>query len=60
MGLKSLFDKLEPHFEQRGRYEKWYALFEAAYTIFYTPGKVTGKHTHVRDYLDLKRMMISV
>ncbi len=60
MGLKSLFDKLEPHFEQGGRYEKWYALFEAAYTIFYTPGKVTGKHTHVRDYLDLKRMMITV
>ncbi len=60
MGLKQLFDNLEPHFEKGGRYEKFYALFEAAYTIFYTPGLVTGKNTHVRDQLDLKRMMITV
>lgn len=60
MGLKNLFEKLEPHFHKGGKYEKWYALFEAAYTIFYTPGTVTKKYTHIRDALDSKRMMILV
>ncbi|RCU49131.1 MULTISPECIES: NADH:ubiquinone reductase (Na(+)-transporting) subunit B [Corallincola] len=60
MGLKSFFESIEPSFEKGGKYEKYYALFEAAYTIFYTPGLVTKKNTHVRDNIDLKRMMITV
>lgn len=60
MGLKNLFEKLEPHFHPGGKYERWYALFEAAYTIFYTPGTVAKKYTHIRDTLDSKRMMILV
>jgi len=60
MGLKSLIEKMEPHFEAGGRYEKWYALYEAAATFFYTPGYVTKGITHVRDGIDLKRMMIFV
>ena len=27
MGLRSLLDNLEPHFEKGGRFEKWYALY---------------------------------
>ncbi|QSX29141.1 NADH:ubiquinone reductase (Na(+)-transporting) subunit B [Shewanella cyperi] len=60
MSLKDFFERIEPQFEKGGKYEKWYALFEAAYTIFYTPGKVNKGRTHVRDNLDLKRMMITV
>lgn len=60
MGLKNIIEKMEPHFESGGRYEKWYALYEAAATFFYTPGYVTKGITHVRDGLDLKRMMIFV
>ena len=60
MSLKSLFENAEHLFEQGGKYEKWYALYEAAYTIFYTPGLVTKKNTHVRDNIDLKRIMITV
>lgn len=45
MGLKNLFEKMEPAFHKGGKYEKWYTLFEAAYTIFYTPGTVTRKIT---------------
>jgi Na+-transporting NADH:ubiquinone oxidoreductase subunit B len=58
--LKDFFERIEPDFEKGGKYEKFYALFEAAYTIFYTPGKVNKGKTHVRDNLDLKRMMITV
>ncbi|WP_299665305.1 NADH:ubiquinone reductase (Na(+)-transporting) subunit B [uncultured Psychromonas sp.] len=60
MSLKNLIEKMEPHFEAGGRYEKWYALYEAAATFFYTPGYVTKGITHVRDSIDLKRMMIFV
>ncbi|MDA7746979.1 NADH:ubiquinone reductase (Na(+)-transporting) subunit B [Psychromonas sp.] len=60
MGLKNLIEKMEPEFEAGGRYEKWYALYEAAATFFYTPGYVTKGITHVRDGIDLKRMMIFV
>ncbi|WP_094752249.1 NADH:ubiquinone reductase (Na(+)-transporting) subunit B [Psychromonas sp. CD1] len=60
MNLKNILEKMEPHFEAGGRYETWHALFEATATFFYTPGNVTKGLTHVRDNLDLKRMMIIV
>jgi Na+-transporting NADH:ubiquinone oxidoreductase subunit B len=60
MGLKVFLEKIEPDFEAGGKYEKWYALYEAAATIFYTPGTVTKANTHVKDSIDLKRIMIFV
>jgi Na+-transporting NADH:ubiquinone oxidoreductase subunit B len=60
MGLKVFLEKIEPDFEAGGKYEKWYALYEAAATIFYTPGTVTKSTTHVKDSIDLKRIMIFV
>ncbi|WP_409526068.1 NADH:ubiquinone reductase (Na(+)-transporting) subunit B [Nitrincola sp. MINF-07-Sa-05] len=60
MSLRTVLDKIEPHFHKGGKYEKWYALFEAVDTIFYTPASVTRAGAHVRDGVDLKRMMILV
>ncbi|MDX1589653.1 MAG: NADH:ubiquinone reductase (Na(+)-transporting) subunit B [Oleiphilaceae bacterium] len=60
MALREFFDKLEPHFEKGGKYEKWYPLYEAVDTIFYSPGTVTRSTSHVRDGIDLKRIMITV
>lgn len=60
MGLRKVLDKMEPHFEKGGKYEKWYALYEAADTIFYSPSHVTKTSAHVRDGIDLKRIMITV
>ena len=60
MSLRNILDKMEPHFHKGGKYENWYALYEAADTIFYTPGQVTKTAAHVRDAVDLKRMMILV
>lgn len=60
MGLRNLLDKVEPHFEKGGRYEKLYPLYEAVDTIFYSPSKVTRTGAHVRDGIDLKRIMITV
>lgn len=60
MGLKAFLEKIEPDFEAGGKYEKFYALYEAAATIFYTPGTVNKASTHVKDSIDLKRIMIMV
>jgi Na+-transporting NADH:ubiquinone oxidoreductase subunit B len=60
MGLRSLFDSAAPHFEKGGRFEKWYPLYEAVDTGLYSPPSVTNNSAHVRDGIDLKRIMITV
>ncbi len=60
MALRKLLDSLEPHFHKGGKYEKFYALYEAVDTIFYSPASVTRAAPHVRDGIDLKRVMITV
>jgi Na+-transporting NADH:ubiquinone oxidoreductase subunit B len=60
MSLRSMLDSIEPQFHKGGRFENFYALYEAVDTLFYTPGYVTKSGSHVRDGIDLKRMMITV
>ena len=60
MGLRKLLDSVEPHFVKGGKLEKFYALYEAVDTIFYSPASVTKSGAHVRDGVDLKRVMITV
>lgn len=60
MGLKHLMEKMEPAFLPGGKYQKWYALYEAIATVLYVQGNVTQKDAHVRDAIDSKRMMILV
>ncbi len=58
--LRSMLDKLEPHFVKGGKYEKMYPLYEAIDTGLYSPPNVTNNTAHVRDGIDLKRIMITV
>jgi len=60
MGLRQILDKIEPHVLKGGKHEKWFALYEAMDTFLYTPPSVTKAASHVRDGVDLKRMMITV
>ena len=60
MGLRRRLDALAPHFHPGGRYARWYALYEAIDTIFYSPGSITKSDAHIRDGVDLERIMISV
>ena len=60
MRLRAFLDKVEHHFEKGGKYEKWYALYEAADTILYRPRSVTKPTALVRDGVDLKRIMTTV
>ena len=58
--LNDLFAQQEKHFQKGGKLEKFYPLFEATETFIFTSGKVTKNASHVRDYMDLKRVMMMV
>ena len=58
--LRSFLDRQAHHFEKGGRLERLYPLWEAADTFFYSPASVTHGGSHVRDAIDLKRMMMTV
>jgi Na+-transporting NADH:ubiquinone oxidoreductase subunit B len=58
--LRSFLDRQAHHFEKGGRFERLYPLWEAADTFFYSPASVTHGGSHVRDAIDLKRMMMTV
>ncbi|MCB0267083.1 MAG: NADH:ubiquinone reductase (Na(+)-transporting) subunit B [Calditrichaeota bacterium] len=58
--LNDLFAQQEKHFQKGGKLEKFYPLFEATETFMFTSGKVTKNASHVRDYMDLKRVMMMV
>ena len=58
--LRNYLDKIEPHFEEGGKWHKWFAIYEAVDTIFYSPASVTKNGSHIRDGIDLKRVMITV
>jgi Na+-transporting NADH:ubiquinone oxidoreductase subunit B len=55
--LRRLLDRLEPSFQKGGQYHKYFALFEMVDTFLYTPKDVTRGSPHVRDGIDLKRLM---
>ena len=55
-----LLDKIRPAFEPGGKLEKLYPLFEATDTFLYTTDEVTTVGPHVRDSMDLKRIMTIV
>ena len=58
--LRAWMDRIEPQFLRGGRFHKFYALYEMVDTILYTPREVTRSAPHVRDAIDLKRVMTYV
>jgi Na+-transporting NADH:ubiquinone oxidoreductase subunit B len=53
-------DRLRPQFSRGGPYEKYYVLFEMVDGFLFTPADVTRNSPHVRDGIDLKRVMVYV
>lgn len=60
MGLRSFFDRIEPHFEKGGKYEKLFPVYEMVESFLYTPKTVTTVAPHARSYVDMKRIMTYV
>ncbi|MDJ0829158.1 MAG: NADH:ubiquinone reductase (Na(+)-transporting) subunit B [Desulfobacterales bacterium] len=58
--LRQVMDKIRPAFEEGGKLERLYPLFEATDTFLYSTDEVTTVEPHVRDSMDLKRVMTLV
>lgn len=61
MGLRHYLDrKVAPHFHEGGRLQNYYVFYEMFDTMLYSPDSVTNTASHVRDGIDLKRVMMTV
>jgi Na+-transporting NADH:ubiquinone oxidoreductase subunit B len=58
--IRRFFDRIEPLFIKGGKLESLGALYEAFDTFFFTPPDTTIAAPHVRDGIDLKRLMTYV
>jgi len=59
--LRRILDRIEERwFGENGRLRRWFPLYESVDTFLYSPGKVTRTAPHIRDAMDLKRMMVTV
>ena len=60
MDLRKLVDKIKPTFEKGGKLGFLHSTFDAFETFLFVPNTVTKTGSHVRDCVDLKRVMIMV
>jgi len=58
--MRKFLDKIKPAFDKGGRLHRFEALYEMVDTILYTPADVTRRASHIRDGIDLKRLMTTV
>jgi len=58
--LLKLLLRVRPNFEEGGKYHQFWAIYEATETILFGTDKRTKTGPHIRDYLDIKRVMILV
>jgi Na+-transporting NADH:ubiquinone oxidoreductase subunit B len=55
--LRRFLDRIEPSFHKGGAYHKYFAVYEMIDTFLYSPADTTRGSPHVRDAIDLKRIM---
>ena len=56
--MRKFIDKIKPAFEKGGKLGFLHSTFDAFESFLYVPDTVTRKGSHVRDCVDLKRIMI--
>ncbi len=60
MSLRSFFDRIEPHFQKGGKWERYFPMYEMVESFIYTPKTVTTMAPHARSHIDMKRIMTYV
>ena len=58
--IRNTFDKYKPLFDKGGKLEKFAPGFNAFDTLLFVPNHTTKQGAHIRDGVDLKRVMITV
>ena len=60
MNIRSIVDNLKKPFEKGQKLEKFYPAFDAFETFLFVPNHTSKTGAHIRDGIDLKRVMITV
>ena len=60
MGLRKFVDKIKPTFSEGGKLSFLHSTFEGFETFLFVPNTTTSKGSHIRDCIDMKRVMITV
>lgn len=58
--LRNSLDGIKPNFAPGGKWERWNPVFETFETFLFTPDHVTTSGSHIRDGVDIKRLMTVV
>ena len=58
--LRDILDKISQTFKADGKLQKFYPIFEATDTILFSTDERTHSGPHIRDSVDVKRVMILV
>ncbi len=58
--LRDIIDRIKPDFMPGGKFEKLHSTFDSFETFLFVPNTTTQKGSHIRDSIDLKRVMIVV
>ena len=58
--IRNIVDRIKPTFEKGGKLGFLHSTFDAFETFLFVPNTVTRRGAHVRDCVDLKRVMIMV
>ena len=58
--IRKQLDKVKPHFDKGGKLEKYAPAYYGIDTLLFVPNHTTKKGAHIRDGIDLKRVMITV
>jgi Na+-transporting NADH:ubiquinone oxidoreductase subunit B len=60
MKIRNYVDKIKPKFQKGGKFAFLESTFDAFETFLFVPNKTTYKGSHIRDSIDMKRVMITV
>ena len=55
--LRNILEKVEPNFVGNGKYAKFYPAYDAFETFLFVPNHTSEEGTHIKDAIDLKRVM---
>jgi Na+-transporting NADH:ubiquinone oxidoreductase subunit B len=58
--LRTFINNIKPSFVEGGKYNKWFPLFDALENLFFTTSGKTKNPIHVRDGLDIQKLMVTV
>jgi Na+-transporting NADH:ubiquinone oxidoreductase subunit B len=58
--IRNYINNVKPNFVGEGKYQNGFLLFDAIENLFFSTGKKTKNPIHVRDAVDIQKVMVTV